>query len=139
MLQYVHDYRLPTKALYHLINARRLLAVECLEDAIDRINEARIALDKYLCQDNVRPVDSEENSWVKMDDALQLTFTREQLDCIRWYLGVKLKKFPHNQLAFLQLGIINRCQELLECPCFNNVQDFVSYDLGNWSKREYPI
>ena len=139
MLQYVHDYRLPAEAMEHLFNARRLLAVECLEGALARIEEARCALDKYLARENVRPVDSEENSWVKMDDALQLTFTREQLDCIRWYIGDRLKEFPGNELALVQLGIINRCQELLNCPCFVDVREFVSNELGNWSKTKLPL
>ena len=133
MLQYVHDYRLPAKAMEHLFSAQRLLALDCVDGAFDRIEEARCALDKYLAQDNVVPDDESENGWVKMDDALKLTFTREQLDCIRWYIGERLKEYPGNQLALVQLGIINRCQELLGCPCFDNVQEFVANDLGNWT------
>lgn len=139
MLQYVHDYRLPADALEHIFSARRMLALDYTAGASNYVEEARCALEKYLAQDNVRADEKSKNGWVKMDDALQLTFTREQLECIRWYLGVKLKKFPDNQLALMHLGIINRCQKLLDCPCYDNVQDFVSYELGNWSKREYPI
>lgn len=133
MLQYKHDYRLANKAYSLLDAARRLMAVECFEDALVPIVDARIALDKYLSRDNVCPIECEENGWVKMDDALQLTFTREQLDCIRWYLGERLKEFPSNELALELLGIINRCQELLGCPCFDSVREFVSNDLGNWT------
>lgn len=133
MLQYKHNYRLPNIAMCHLTSARRLLAVECLDGAFDRIDEARIALDKYLAQDNVCPVENEENGWVKMDDALQLTFTREQLGYIRDLFGERLREFPGSKLALAQLGIINRCQELLDCPCFDNVLEFVANNSGSWS------
>lgn len=135
MLKYIHDYRLPTEALKHLFTALRMLAIDYMPGANSYVEGARCALEKYLAQDNMIPDEESEDSWVKMDDALQLTFTREQLNCIRWYLGMKLKKSPDNKDALMQLGIINRCQELLDCPCFNNVQDFVSYELGNWFKE----
>lgn len=138
MLQFVHDYRLPAEAMEHLFTARRLLAVDCVDGALDHIDEARCSLDKYLALDNVLPDDDCENGWVKMDDALQLTFSREQLDCIRWYIGKRLKEYPNNQPALVQLGIINRCQELLGYPCFDNVQEFLDNYLGNWSKTKSP-
>ena len=133
MLQYRHDYHLPEKAMDYLTSARRLLAIECIEGACDRVDEARIALDKYLAQENVCPVENEENGWVKMDDALQLTFTREQLDYIRDLFGERLREFPESKHALAHLEIINRCQELLGCPCFDNVQEFVANKAGNWS------
>lgn len=133
MLQYRHDYHLPVKAIESLVSARRYLSIEYIEGARASVDEAEIALDKYLAQENVCPVDGEENGWVKMDDALQLTFTREQLDCIRFNIGQKLKEYPENELALVQLEIINRCQELLGCPCFDNVREFVTNALGNWS------
>lgn len=131
MFTYVHDYRLPAGAIEHLFAARRLLAVECIDDALARIEEARIILDIYLSQENVSPVDNEENGWVKMDDALQLTFTREQLGLIRDLFGERLRELPGSELALAHLGIINRCQELLECPCFDSVHAFVANNSGN--------
>lgn len=133
MLQYRHDYQLPVKAMDYLASASRLLAIEYIEGARASVDEARIALDKYLAKENVCPVESEENGWVKMDDALQLTFTREQLECIRDLFGERLREFPESKHALVHLEIINRCQELLGCPCFENVLEFVANKSGNWS------
>lgn len=126
MLQYIHDYRLPAKAMSHLTSARRLLAVECLEGALDRIDEARIVLDKYLAQDNVCPDEESANGWVKMDDALQLTFSRYQLELVCELFCEYLRKYPDCLLASDYLSVVNRCLELLEKPGFANVQECIT-------------
>lgn len=126
MLQYVHDYRLPSKAMSFLTSARRLLAVECLEGALDKIDEARIALDKYLAQDNVYPGEETANGWVKMDDALQLTFSRYQLELVYELFCEYLRKFPDCLLASDYLSVVNRCRELLEKPGFANIQECIT-------------
>lgn len=131
MLQYVHDYRLPAKAMSHLTAARRLLAVECLEDALARIDEARIVLDKYLSLDNVCPDEESANGWVKMDDALQLTFSRYQLELVHEFFCEYLGSFPNALLANDFLSVVNRCRELLDKPCFNNVQECITNKAKN--------
>lgn len=131
MLQYVHDYRLANKALWHLTAARRLLAVECLEDALVRIDEARIALDKYVCQENVCPVEEGEKGWVKMDDALQLTFSRYQLELVHEFFCQYLGFFPDALLANDFLSVVNRCRELLQKPGFADVQELIDNKANN--------
>lgn len=131
MLQYVHDYRLPAKVMSHLTAARRLLAVECIDDALARIDEARIALDKYVCQENVYPVEEGENGWVKMDDALQLTFSRYQLELVHEFFCEYLGSFPDALLANDFLSVVNRCRELLDKPCFDNVQECIANKAKN--------
>lgn len=131
MLEYKHDYRLANKALSHLAAARRLLAVECLEDALVRIDEARVALDKYVCQENVSPVEEGENGWVKMDDALQLTFSRYQLELVHEFFCEYLGSFPDALLANDFLSVVNRCRELLDKPCFDNVQECIANKAKN--------
>lgn len=139
LLQFSHDYTKVGEAYALLYLALEALRFGPCADVKKEILAAREALSDYLSRDNMRPAGDVENGWVKMDDALQLTFTREQLDCIRWYLGERLKEFPGNELALVQLGIINRCQELLNCPSFDSVREFVSNDLGNWSKSKLPL
>ena len=126
MLQYVHDYRQPSEALEHLTIARRLLAVEVLEGALDRIEEARYALEKYLAQDNVCPDEKSENGWVKMDDALQLTFSRYELELVSELFCGYLRKFPDCLLASDYLSGVNRCRELLDKPDFADVQECIT-------------
>ena len=133
MLEYKHDFRKVDKAVGFLHLARRRLAAGLTDSAQVSIEDALQALLGYVYRENVIPVEDGENGWVKMDDALQLTFTREQLKCIRDLFGERLREFPGSKLALAHLGIINRCQELLDCPCFDNVQEFVANNSGNWS------
>lgn len=128
MLQYVHDYRLPTEALKHLFSARRLLALDYIDGASDHIEEARCSLEKYLSLDNVCPDEESENGWVKMDDALQLTFSRYQLEVVCELFCEYLRKFPDCLLASDYLSVVNRCRELLEKPDFADVQECITSD-----------
>lgn len=126
MLQYVHDYRLPAEAINHLFSARRLLALDYIDGASDHIEEARCCLDKYLAQDNVLQDEECEKGWVKMDDALQLTFSRYQLELVEELFCGFLKRFPSYLLASDYLSVVNRCRELLEKPGFANVQECIT-------------
>ena len=128
MLQYVHDYRLPADALEHIFSARRMLALDYMTGASNYIEEAKCALEKYLAQDNVRPGEESENGWVKMDDALQLTFSRYQLELVSELFCEYLRKFPDNLLASDYLSVVNRCRELLDTPCFADVQECITSD-----------
>lgn len=126
MLQYVHDYRLPAGALKHLFSARRLLALDYIDGASDHIEEARCSLEKYLAQDNVVSCEESENGWVKMDDALQLTFPRYELELVCELLCGYLRKSPDCLLASDYLSVVNRCREWLEKPGFANVQECIA-------------
>lgn len=126
MLQYVHDYRLPDQALEYLFYARRMLAIDFIDIASDYIEMARCSLEKYLAQDNVRPDEENKNGWVRMDDALQLTFSRYQLRLIHNLFCIYLKRFPDSVLASHNLEVVNRCRELLEKPVFADVQECIT-------------
>ena len=126
MLQYVHDYRLPEEALKHLFNARRALALDYIDGASDQIEEARCCLEKYLAQDNVCADEKSEKGWVKMDDALQLTFSRYQLRLIHNLFCIYLKRFPDSVLASHNLEVVNHCRELLGRPDFADVQECIT-------------
>ena len=128
MLHYVHDYRLPAEALESLFSARRLLALDYIDGASERVEEARCALEKYLAQDNMNPDEESENGWVKMDDALQLTFSRYQLELVCEFFCEYLKIFPDCVLASECLSVVNRCRELLEKPGFADVRECIASD-----------
>lgn len=68
MQQYSHDYTLVSEAEELLYSATRLMANECYDAALKRINEARHVLQKYLSQDNMVPDDDVENGWVHYND-----------------------------------------------------------------------
>ena len=126
MLQYVHDYRLPADALEHIFSARRMLALDYTSGASNYVEEARCALEKYLAQDNVRLAKKSKKSWVKMDDALQLTFSRYELELVSELFCGYLRKFPDCLLASDYLSVVNHCRELLEKPVFADVQECIS-------------
>jgi len=69
MKQYTHNYALPSKAESLLYSATRLMANDCYDAALERINEARQLLQQYLSQDNMVEDDNVENGWVHYNDA----------------------------------------------------------------------
>lgn len=52
MKRKIHDYTKPAKAESLLYSAQRLIANDCIQDAENRIIEAREILQEYLALDN---------------------------------------------------------------------------------------
>ena len=72
MKQYSHDYTKPSEAESLLHRATRLMANECYDAAVDRINEARKLLLEYLAQDNMVEDDDVADGWIKAHDIEEL-------------------------------------------------------------------
>ena len=72
MQKYSHDYTLVQEALGSLYSATRLHANECYSVVLERINEARTILTKYLSQDNMIPDDDVEDGWVRAGEAMDV-------------------------------------------------------------------
>lgn len=72
MKQYSHDYTKPNEAEKLLYRATRLMANECYEAAVERINEARQLLQEYLAQDNMVEDDDVAVGWVKAHEVEEL-------------------------------------------------------------------
>lgn len=69
MQQYSHDYTKVGEALESLYSATRLMANECYDAALRRINEARTILCEYLAQDNMIPDNDVADGWVRHSEA----------------------------------------------------------------------
>lgn len=130
MKQYSHDYTKPSEVESLLYSAQRLMANECYDAAIERINEAREILQKYLAQDNMVEDDDVADGWVKASQ----TFTEDDLDFIRDLFGEQLAKSPTSSLAGEELAIINKCQTALDCPEFNGVDQFINNSSNSWTE-----
>lgn len=72
MKQYSHDYTKPSEAESLLYSATRLIANECYDAAVERINEARQLLQEYLAQDNMFEDDDVADGWVKAHEVKEL-------------------------------------------------------------------
>lgn len=72
MKQYSHNYTKPSQAESLLYSATRLMANECYDAAVERINEARQLLQKYLAEDNMVEDDDVADGWVKAHDVKEL-------------------------------------------------------------------
>ena len=134
MKQYSHDYTKPSEVESLLYSATRLMANECYEAAVERINEARQLLQEYLAQDNMVEDDDVADGWVKVSD----TFNDEQLDLIRDLFGDRLHLARWSLNGFLHqemLDIINVCQRNLYCDEYNSVSEFWDDDSGTWTER----
>lgn len=130
MKQYSHDYTKPSEVESLLYSAQRLMANECYSAAIERINEARGILQKYLAQDNMVQDDDVADGWVKASQA----FTDDELDFIRDLFGEQLAKSPSSSLAREELDIINKCQASLDCPEYDGVEQFINNKSNSWTE-----
>ena len=72
MKQYRNNYTKPSQAESLLYSATRLMANECYDAAVERINEARQLLQKYLADDNMVEDDDVADGWVKAHDVKEL-------------------------------------------------------------------
>lgn len=72
MKQFSHDYTKPSQADSLLYSAQRLMAYECYDAAVERINEARQLLQEYLSVDNMVEDDDVADGWVKAHDVEKL-------------------------------------------------------------------
>lgn len=72
MKQYSHNYTKPSQAESLLYSATRLMANECYDAAVERINEARQLLQEYLADDNMVEDDDVADGWVKAHDVKEL-------------------------------------------------------------------
>lgn len=122
MQQFSHDYTKVSEALESLYSATRLMANECYDAALQRINEARTILQQYLAQDNMVPDKDVSDGWIRYSEAAERTFTDEQLDFIRHLFAERLQRNWESALADDELAIINRCQARLGCPEFESVE-----------------
>lgn len=72
MKQYSHNYTKPSQAESLLYSATRLMANECYDAAVERINEARQLLQEYLSVDNMVEDNDVADGWVKAHDVEEL-------------------------------------------------------------------
>lgn len=72
MKQYSHNYTKASQAESLLYSATRLMANECYDAAVERINEARQLLQEYLAEDNLVEDDDLADGLVKAHDVKEL-------------------------------------------------------------------
>ena len=128
MKQYSHDYTKPSEVESLLYSATRLMANECYDAAVERINEARQLLQEYLAQDNMVKDDDVADGWVKASDAFdddQLCFIRDEFACIMEQSDNKND----------ELDIINKCCRHLDDPEYESFKEFQESISGTWAEK----
>lgn len=68
MIIYSHDYTLPADCDNLLHEAQQLIAKDAIAAALDRIGEARLALQQYMSGDNMKPDDDCADGWIRQQD-----------------------------------------------------------------------
>lgn len=68
MTTYTIDYTLVAEAESSLYSATRLISNECYDAALERIQEARTLLQKYLNSDNLKADDDLADGLVRMSE-----------------------------------------------------------------------
>jgi len=77
MKKYIHDYTKPSEVESLLYSATRLMANECYDTAVERINEARQLLQEYLAHDNIIEDGDVADGWVKASEVEELINQKE--------------------------------------------------------------
>lgn len=88
MQQFSHDYTKVSEAMESLYSATRLIANDCYDAALQRINEARTTLDEYLAQDNMIPDNDLADGWVRHSEA------QAELEALRSRVGDTPRSAP---------------------------------------------
>ncbi len=88
MQQFRHDYTKVSEALESLYSATRLIANECYDAALQRINEARTTLGEYLAQDNMFPDNDVFDGWIRHSEA------QAELEALRSRVGNTPRRAP---------------------------------------------
>lgn len=65
---YSHDYKLPAEVDNLLHGAQQLIARDQIAAALDRIGEARLALQQYMAGDNMVLDDDCADGWIRQQD-----------------------------------------------------------------------
>lgn len=68
MTIYSHDYTLPAEVDNLLHGAQQHIANDDVSAALDRIGEARLALQQYMAGDNMMPDDDCADGWIRQQD-----------------------------------------------------------------------
>lgn len=141
MKTYGIDYTKISEAESTLYSATRLMANDCMDAALERIQEARKLLQEFLNQDNLKKDDDLADGLIKQSE----TFDDDQLDFIRdifgnlitdtknGYLKNKVEGVAH-PLQEEELAIINVCQKQLGADEFESVEQFYRNKSNTWNE-----
>jgi len=88
MQQFRHDYTKVSEALESLYSATRLIANECYDSALQRINDARTTLGEYLAQENMLPDNDVFDGWIRHSEA------QAELEALRSRVGNTPRRAP---------------------------------------------
>ena len=131
MKTYSIDYTMISEAENSLYSAIRLMANDCYDAALERIDEARKLLQEFMNQENLVEDDDLADGLIKQSES----FDDDQLDFIRDLFGEQMHKSKSGWYKALQKGdshplqqeelaIINVCLAQLGCDEFESVDKF---------------
>lgn len=130
MKTYSHDYALPSKCERILCVAQILISKDCVQQAEEKILEARKLLQKYLALDNMVSDNDVADGIIKQSE----TFDDGQIDLIRDLFAEYLEAHPKANYADEILQVINVCQIQTHLDEFESVDQLLSNSSGTWAE-----
>ena len=131
MKTYSIDFTKISEAESTLYSATRLMANDCYDAALERIDEARKLLQEFMNQENLVEDDGLADGLIKQSESFdddQLDFIRdlfaEQMHKARLRWDKALQEGDKHALQQEELAIINVCQAQLGCDEFESVDQF---------------
>ena len=126
MKTYTIDYTKISETEICLYSAAHLLADNCIDAAMERIETARKLLEEFMCCDNLVVDNDIANGLIKQYD----TFDDDQLDLIRFVFSDLMMISKHKKMRVSErivfLNIINICNKQLGDNEYKSCSQFYS-------------
>lgn len=129
MKRFSFNYELAAQAESILYHARECAARDQWQAMAKCVDSARTTLQKFLAQDNLVEEHDFHDGYIS---ANQLPDT-ETIDFIRDFLLDFLEEHPKSWSRQSFLDAINFCQDLMDDPTFDSVDQLLHNESGSWS------
>lgn len=129
MKRYSFNYELAAQASSILYHAQQCAAREQWLAVTKCIDSARVTLDRFLAQDNMVEDNDCCDFYIKATDLPD----DDAIDFCRDYLSLFIEVHPKTVLADEALRVINFCQDLMDDPTYDSVEQLIRNESGSWS------
>lgn len=128
MKRFSFNYELAAQASSILYHAQQCAARDQWQAMTKCVDSARTTLDRFLAEDNLVEEPEMGSGYIRASDLPD----DDTVDFIRDFLLNYLEDHPNSARADDILNAINFCQELMDDPTFDSVDQLLGNESGSW-------
>lgn len=129
MKRFSFNYELAAQAESILYHAQQCAARDQWQAVTKCVDSARTTLDTFLCGDNLVEEYEFHDGYISANQLPDI----QTIDFLRDFLFNFLEKHPKSWNAQRFLEAINFCQDIMNCPTFDSVDQLLFNESGSWS------